>query len=177
MAAALARRAVCQRKLYLEPLKILNFSNSRNFSRLTHPLLQQLQSTTTNPWSSIDKATQEATGAIRKLVETRTRDESPEAVWKRMSATAHEELQKNPPNHSYIGRSVRVVDGNVQDAFSRLKRLLNRNAVRLTWRADERHERKGEKRRRLRSIRWRRIFAHHVRKSVQLVTKIRTRGA
>ncbi|KAK7054920.1 hypothetical protein VNI00_003383 [Paramarasmius palmivorus] len=177
MAAALARRAICQRKLHIEPFSLLASSSLRNFSCGTRPLLQEVQVTTQNPWTALDETARQATKTIRKMVENQTREEPPEVIWRRQSIIASEDLEKTPPNHPYVGRSVRVVDGNITDAFQRLDRILNRNAVRGTWRADERHERKGEKRRRLKSTRWRKVFAHHVRKSVQLVTKIRTRGA
>ncbi|KAF5391386.1 hypothetical protein D9757_001913 [Collybiopsis confluens] len=80
-------------------------------------------------------------------------------------------------NNPYYGRSVDVVDGDVGKAFKRLDSILTRNMVRRELRLTERHEKKGPKRRRLESERWRRLFAHEVRKSVQLVTKIRKRGA
>ncbi|KAJ3786624.1 hypothetical protein GGU10DRAFT_310658 [Lentinula aff. detonsa] len=80
-------------------------------------------------------------------------------------------------NDPYIGRSARVVDGDLADAFKRVDMILARNKVRKQLKLAERHEKKGPKRRRLESERWRRLFAHEVRKNVQLVTKIRRRGA
>ncbi|KAJ3883436.1 hypothetical protein F5051DRAFT_391466 [Lentinula edodes] len=80
-------------------------------------------------------------------------------------------------NDPYSGRSAHVVDGNLADAFRRLDMILARNKVRKQLKLAERHEKKGPKRRRLESERWRRLFAHEVRKNVQLVTKIRRRGA
>lgn len=70
---------------------------------------------------------------------------------------------------------------------------MNNNVVK-ELRMAERHEKKGDKRRRLRSERWRRRFAHEVslvlllvrlcyerclqvRKKVQLVNEIRARGS
>ena len=92
------------------------------------------------------------------------------------------------------GRSVRVFNGNLADAFKKLDSILGRNRVRAQVRMDERHEQKGAKRRRLSSERWRKRFAHEVsgfismhvlfclillkvRLKVQLVKKIRRRGA
>ncbi|KAF9069658.1 hypothetical protein BDP27DRAFT_1222037, partial [Rhodocollybia butyracea] len=75
------------------------------------------------------------------------------------------------------GRSVRVTDGNLADSFAKLNNILSRNKVRQQLYLNNRHEKKGPKRRRLQSERWRRLFAHEVRKNVQLVTKIRKRGA
>ncbi|RDX56882.1 hypothetical protein OH76DRAFT_1426796 [Lentinus brumalis] len=75
------------------------------------------------------------------------------------------------------GRSVSVEKGDVHSALVKLKGILTINAVRYTHVRDERHEKKGEKRNRLKSQRWRRRFAHEVRKKVQLVNEIRARGA
>lgn len=93
------------------------------------------------------------------------------------------------------GRSVKVYAGNVADAYNRLDKILKRNRVKRTLKLTERHEKKGVKRRRLKSERWRRRFANEVgwlrqisrrflitisqqvRNKVQLVAKIRRRGA
>ena len=56
-----------------------------------------------------------------------------------------------------------MVKGDVGSALAKLKNILAVNAVRVTNIRDERHEKKGEKRNRLRSLRWRRRFAHEVR--------------
>ena len=68
----------------------------------------------------------------------------------------------------YSGRSVAVYDGDVHTALARLRGILNMNAVRYTNVRDERHEKKGEKRNRLKSLRWRRRFAHEVRPGSQV---------
>ena len=87
-----------------------------------------------------------------------------------------------------------MVQGDLQSALVRLKGILTVNAVRASHVRDERHEKKGEKRNRLKSLRWRRRFAHEVRpkrptsvpgvltlaqvrKKVLLVKQIRARGA
>jgi len=87
-----------------------------------------------------------------------------------------------------------VRNGNVADALNKLQYSLQRNRVASELRLTARHEKKGYKRRRLSSQRWRRRFAHEVwaslllcdvswinvfqvRKKVQLVNKIRARGA
>ncbi|KAF8628332.1 hypothetical protein AX15_003877 [Amanita polypyramis BW_CC] len=97
------------------------------------------------------------------------------AEWARMSKeiTRSGETPANP----FSGRSVRVFNGNVVEAFRRLDSILGRNKVRAQARQSERHEQKGAKRRRLSSERWRKRFAHEVRLKVQLVQKIRRRGA
>lgn len=57
---------------------------------------------------------------------------------------------------------MKVIDGNLADAFKRLDGILARNRVRRQLKLAERHEKKGVKRRRLESERWRRLFAHEV---------------
>ncbi|KAI0361990.1 hypothetical protein OH77DRAFT_1515316 [Trametes cingulata] len=100
---------------------------------------------------------------------------SPEAVWAEREKTEVRRLPK--PNDAYSGRSVPVINHEVSFALTKLKGILAINAVRQTNVRDERHEKKGEKRNRLKSQRWRRRFAHEVRKKVQLVNEIRARGA
>lgn len=56
-----------------------------------------------------------------------------------------------------------VYKGDLSSALTTLKGILTINGVRSTHIRDERHEKKGEKRNRLRSVRWRRRFAHEVR--------------
>jgi len=73
-----------------------------------------------------------------------------------------------PPSNlkafSYInpGRSIEVKNGNVADALNKLQYTLQRNRVVTELRLTARHEKKGYKRRRLSSQRWRRRFAHEV---------------
>ncbi|RDB21063.1 hypothetical protein Hypma_011581 [Hypsizygus marmoreus] len=102
---------------------------------------------------------------------------SVDEIWQAKSQQAKIDLSVRPPANPYSGRSVKVFGGDVGDAYRRLHGILQRNKVRAQLRRAERHEKKGEKRRRLSSERWRRQFAHEVRKKVQLVTKIRNRGA
>ena len=94
------------------------------------------------------------------------------------------------------GRTVHVrVEGDLAIAYRQLDKILNQNKVRATLMMTERHEKPGVKRRRLSSQRWRKRFADEVRgpvtpclpnvtlssaqvrKKVQLVMKIRDRGA
>ncbi|KAI0798052.1 hypothetical protein C8Q75DRAFT_801946 [Abortiporus biennis] len=79
--------------------------------------------------------------------------------------------------HLYPGRTVPVLSNNFATAYSDLSQLLRHNKVQSELRLTKRHERKGDKRRRLKSERWRRLFAHMVRQKVQLVKEIRTYGA
>jgi hypothetical protein len=58
---------------------------------------------------------------------------------------------------------VRVFNGDVGEAYKRLDIRLARNKVRYELKRTERHEKKGAKRRRLTSERWRMRFADEVR--------------
>ncbi|TEB35897.1 hypothetical protein FA13DRAFT_1787364 [Coprinellus micaceus] len=100
-----------------------------------------------------------------------------DAMWKEQSKNALSEAERQPPAHAYSGRSVRVHPGRVGEAIRNLDLTLARNRVRYYLRLQQRHEKRGEKLRRLKSERWRKQFANEVRKKVQLVTKIRSRGA
>jgi small subunit ribosomal protein MRP21 len=72
----------------------------------------------------------------------------------------------NPISYTaYAGRSVEV-RGNLADSLKQLDGILARNKVKLQLRMTERHEKKGYKRRRLASERWRNQFANEVRSSV-----------
>ena len=65
--------------------------------------------------------------------------------------------------HIFVtGRSVKVFNGNIAEAFKRLEQCLSRNRVRSELKLTERHEKKGAKRRRLESERWRIRFANEV---------------
>jgi len=85
------------------------------------------------------------------------------------------------PHNAYTGRSIAVKsssdDDGVAEAWSKLTSRLKRNNVYADFKRNERHEKKGVKRRRLESERWRRRFAHEVRKKIELVNAIRRRGA
>ena len=77
---------------------------------------------------------------------------------------------------AHLGRSVEVRNGNVGEALAQLQTILQRNRVQAEIRATSRHEKKGEKRRRLRSQRWRRRFAHEVG-SILVSRRSATKGA
>lgn len=70
----------------------------------------------------------------------------------------------NLKGFSYVnpGRSVEVRNGNVAEALNQLQYTLQRNRVVTELRLTARHEKKGYKRRRLSSERWRKRFAHEV---------------
>ncbi|THU90715.1 hypothetical protein K435DRAFT_760059, partial [Dendrothele bispora CBS 962.96] len=174
---SLARRLCC-------PL----FDSFRAFS--LNRLQNRLLSSSTSSYSSLPLPTNEkeawsiATDAVQEqnaLISKKIRagvvfHQTPDQRWAEKSKNAQEALERSHIN-PYSGRSVPVTDGNVASALKKLDTILNRNKVRKQLRLTERHEKKGVKRRRLESERWRRLFAHEVRKNVQLVTKIRNRGA
>ncbi|KAI0831204.1 hypothetical protein BC628DRAFT_1415741 [Trametes gibbosa] len=114
-------------------------------------------------------------GVAMKGANKAKKDLQPEVIWKNKENNEVKELSS--PNNAYSGRSVQVTKNEVAFALTKLKGILTINAVRQTAVRDERHEKKGEKRNRLKSQRWRRRFAHEVRKKVQLVNEIRARGA
>lgn len=55
-----------------------------------------------------------------------------------------------------------MIDGNIAEAYRKLDIRMARNKVRYELRLTERHEKKGAKRRRLSSERWRKQFANEV---------------
>lgn len=104
-----------------------------------------------------------------------------DAMWKEQSKNALSEAERQPPAHAYsgesasliillpsssifwAGRSVRVHPGRVGEAIRNLDLTLARNRVRYYLRLQQRHEKRGEKLRRLKSERWRKQFANEVR--------------
>ncbi|KAI0748024.1 hypothetical protein C8Q80DRAFT_1270472 [Daedaleopsis nitida] len=127
----------------------------------------RFDSNTAAAWQTIRKAASQNTSVHQKG--------SPDERWEQLETSRVKGLLR--PHNAYSGRSVAVYRGDVGSALSTLKNILNANGVRYSHVRDERHEKKGEKRNRLRSLRWRRRFAHEVRKKVQLVNEIRARGA
>ncbi|KAF9052613.1 hypothetical protein BJ165DRAFT_779584 [Panaeolus papilionaceus] len=113
---------------------------------------------------------------ISHLGDAVKRQESLEERWRQRSKQALEDAANRPPADPYAGRTVRV-GRDVADAYRKLESILQRNRVRPELKMMQRHEKKGVKRRRLSSQRWREQFANEVRKKVQLVIKIRNRGA
>ncbi|KAJ7774651.1 hypothetical protein DFH07DRAFT_106957 [Mycena maculata] len=97
--------------------------------------------------------------------------------WRQMSRNLVPNLQRRPPADAYTGRSVRVKGTNFSEAVRNFEKILSYNQVRRTVFATERHEKKGVKRRRIKSQQWRKHFAQQVRNNVKLVHKIRRRGA
>ncbi|KDR81587.1 hypothetical protein GALMADRAFT_221455 [Galerina marginata CBS 339.88] len=104
--------------------------------------------------------------------------QTPEDRWREKSRRALEDAKNHGPANAYTGRCVvNASEKHLAASFRKLEAILSRNKVRQHLRLSERHEKKGVKRRRLSSERWRKRFANEVRKKVQLVIKIRDRGA
>ncbi|OSX65200.1 hypothetical protein POSPLADRAFT_1038980 [Postia placenta MAD-698-R-SB12] len=140
--------------------------------RQSSPLkMDPLRSTTLERPRTQDRMWNYLLPTIKQVVD---QDKSPEDVWKERGEAVSRYLSL--PNTPYSGRSVSTYTG-VAFAFTKLRRILSTNHVVKELRMAERHEKKGDKRRRLRSVRWRRRFAHEVRKKVQLVNEIRARGS
>ncbi|KAN0123877.1 hypothetical protein V8E52_002367 [Russula decolorans] len=93
-------------------------------------------------------------------VKSNDRPNSPDERWAIQSRSRMATLK--PPKGPYAGRSIEVKNGNVADALNQLQYTLQRNRVVAELRLTARHEKKGYKRRRLSSERWRRRFAHEV---------------
>ncbi|KIY64922.1 hypothetical protein CYLTODRAFT_401191 [Cylindrobasidium torrendii FP15055 ss-10] len=103
-------------------------------------------------------------------------DNSPEGRWREMSRISYEALRQNAAPTAYTGRRVQVHGGNLLKAFRDLGTIIRENNIREEMSAVARYEKPGKKRRRLKSETWRRVFAHEVRRCVQLVAKIQRRG-
>ncbi|KAG2368523.1 hypothetical protein BDR07DRAFT_1349324, partial [Suillus spraguei] len=82
---------------------------------------------------------------------------TPDELWAERSRNA----SFNPPADPYTGRRLGVpVNGDLGEIFRRLQARLRRNRVIQEVSRQRRHEKKGVKRRRLSSERWRRMFAN-----------------
>ncbi|KIJ17389.1 hypothetical protein PAXINDRAFT_168067 [Paxillus involutus ATCC 200175] len=98
---------------------------------------------------------------------------SPAQIWAERSA----KLDLPPPPDTWTGRRIPVENGNLQAAFLKLNRRIRSNNMFKEVKLASRHEKRGDKRARLSSERWRKRFADEVRKKVQLVSTIRRRGS
>ncbi|KAF9227948.1 hypothetical protein BS17DRAFT_774526 [Gyrodon lividus] len=97
---------------------------------------------------------------------------SPAQIWAQRSAS----LDLPSPPDTWAGRRIPVENGNLQAAFYKLNRRIRSNNMFREVKLASRHEKRGDKRARLSSERWRKRFADEVRKKVQLVSTIRRRG-
>ncbi|KAJ7632593.1 hypothetical protein FB45DRAFT_912877 [Roridomyces roridus] len=102
---------------------------------------------------------------------------TPAEIWRENSKHNVAMLQRTRVADAYQGRQVQVRPGNFTGALKELETILAHNRVKQTLWSSQRHEKRGVKRRRIKSEQWRKHFAHQVRKNVQLVHKIRRRGA
>ncbi|KAL4067604.1 hypothetical protein V8B97DRAFT_1949945 [Scleroderma yunnanense] len=122
------------------------------------------------PMSTMDDPIQLATLALRKK-ENQLKKLTPAEAWAQRSAR----LDLPAPADPYAGRRI-LVTSDLRSTFVKLSRRLHRNSVYKEWKLSSRHEKRGIKRSRLRSERWRKRFADEVRRKVQLVSTIRRRG-
>ena len=125
-------------------------------------------------------STKHMTDAVSNIAKAHVREHTPDQKWETRSKRALEDALTEPPADAYagiplylmflyrllkqdtIGRSVRNT-GNLAATFRSLQDILMRNKVYQTLRMTQRHEKKGEKRSRLKSERWRKQFANEVR--------------
>ncbi|EJD05894.1 uncharacterized protein FOMMEDRAFT_139209 [Fomitiporia mediterranea MF3/22] len=113
---------------------------------------------------------------LSRVVENKEIHTSNEERWLQHSESWFARYSTLPRTH-FTGRSVAVHNGDVAGAARMLDKILARNSVARDWFTNRRHKQKGELRRRMKSIRWRRRFKHEVGEKVQLVQQIRRRGA
>ncbi|KIJ69439.1 hypothetical protein HYDPIDRAFT_145509, partial [Hydnomerulius pinastri MD-312] len=109
-----------------------------------------------------------------QALDTKSRQQetlTPAQIWAQRSAN----LNLPPPPDTWSGRRIPVENGNLNYALIKLGRRLKSNNVYRELRLASRHEKKGDKRARLSSERWRKRFADEVRKKIQLVSTIRRR--
>ncbi|KIO26310.1 hypothetical protein M407DRAFT_243772 [Tulasnella calospora MUT 4182] len=104
-------------------------------------------------------------------------EQSAKQLWEYGSKEVLLRLASSPPPTPYTGRSVAVKGEAFAAAYRGLNGILRDNAVRATVRGQERHEKKGVKRRRLVSKTHRRKFGQLVRSKVAMVKKIRALGS
>ncbi len=125
-------------------------------------------------------STKHMTDAVSNIAKAHVREHTTDQKWETRSKRALEDALTEPPADAYAGillylmflyrllkkdttgRSVRNT-GNLAATFRSLQDILTRNKVFQTQRMGQRHEKKGEKRNRLKSERWRKQFANEVR--------------
>ncbi|PAV23710.1 Bi-functional secreted alpha-amylase dextrinase [Pyrrhoderma noxium] len=95
--------------------------------------------------------------------------DTPEELWKQNSVR----LFNDTIQTAYSCRSVTVHEGDIATAAKMLDKIVMTNGVSRDWYTNKRHKPKGEERRRLESLRWRRRFKSEVGKKVALVQQIR----
>lgn len=109
------------------------------------------------PTSALDPSMWASVGRIMSNLEQHNK---PEEIWKSRSASRRREIA--PPPGTYSGRSVPVFRNDVGGAYNKLQGLLARNQVRKELRLTERHEKRSDMKRRLKSERHRKRFAEFV---------------
>ncbi|KAG9046801.1 hypothetical protein FS837_003620 [Tulasnella sp. UAMH 9824] len=104
-------------------------------------------------------------------------EQSAKQLWEYGSKEVLVRLALSPTPTPYTGRSVAVKGQAFASAYRELNSILRNNSVRATVRGQERHEKKGVKRRRIVSKTHRRKFGQLVRSKVAMVKKIRALGS
>ncbi|KAH8833590.1 hypothetical protein DL96DRAFT_1703244 [Flagelloscypha sp. PMI_526] len=101
---------------------------------------------------------------------------TPAARWKAYSDENSRTIATMNKIDNFEGRTVWATRG-IRNALTTLDDLLKENSVRRTWTLQKRHAKRGVLRNERHSKAWRRTFAHEIRKKIQLVHHIRSRGA
>lgn len=132
-------------------------------------------------------STKHMTDAVSSIAKAHVREHTPDQKWESRSRRALEDALTDPPDDAYAGTSLYLVlfhgflkysapgrsvrnTGNLAATFRTLQDILTRNKVQQTLRMTQRHEKKGAKRRRLQSERWRKQFANEVRSAPRSIT-------
>ncbi|KAH8117413.1 hypothetical protein DFH11DRAFT_1541679 [Phellopilus nigrolimitatus] len=105
------------------------------------------------------------------------KEKTPDESWRSTSEAFMSQSARETPRDAYYGRSVPVNKGDTAGAAKLLDKIMAQNSVARDWMRNKRHTPKGEERRMLKSVRWRKRFKHEVGKKVLLVQEIRRRGA
>jgi ribosomal protein S21 len=96
---------------------------------------------------------------ISHLIPSKVAEEDPDAWWRKTDITLDRNFGK--PGNQYTGRSY-PVKGNYTTAYQRLSTTLARTGTRAELNRAQYYERPSERKRRLRSHRWRRRFQEEV---------------
>ncbi|KAH7107499.1 hypothetical protein BKA62DRAFT_649697 [Auriculariales sp. MPI-PUGE-AT-0066] len=168
---ALRARALPPLRLLLNNLRLYSTSSSGGVSY--NALASSRSSTARVPGKASAGAI--STELIRAAMPHASKTaKTPDQRWAEMSNQAVEQAAQPPT--AYSGRSVLVQPGGFVNSYANLRSTIAVNRVIFELRLAQRHEKKGYKRRRLASQRWRRVFASEVRKKVQIVKAILRRG-
>jgi small subunit ribosomal protein MRP21 len=92
-----------------------------------------------------------------------------------------DEFASNTPNIALrlrptLGRTVDGLFGDPTRGFRQLERKCNENNVRGDMRSQEKHVRRGQRRKNLRILRWRRMFMEGFKSELNRVHRMRKQG-